>query len=233
MWIPHYGSNNNRYGNRWCLRCRTSTHNTRECFWDPNNRTRNYSNNQNNPGVIRIPANNNNNNNNSIATRNNNQNNGNNNGPNYNNNGNNNQNSGNNNQNSGNDRHMVMRETRPGVKEIYLQTEISKTELEMFIDGGASKNYISKEWVDKLNLTPKDDIKITTEFANNSVEESDKSVSVKVYIPLIKKERLVRFYVLNDCKRVLTLGLEFLCDNEIVVDYGKGELKLEGKIHHF
>lgn len=52
-------------------------------------------------------------------------------------------------------------------------------------------------------------------------------------MPPIKKERLVRFYVLNDCKQVLILGLELLCDNEVIVDYGKGELKLEGKIHQF
>lgn len=79
----------------------------------------NNENHQNNLGVIRIPAKNNNNrfsNNNAYS--------------NINNNGYSNQNNVNNNQNNGNDRNMVMRESRPVVKEIFIQTEINKTEVE-------------------------------------------------------------------------------------------------------
>lgn len=59
-WGFKHRASNIRYKNRWCSRCRTSAHNTRDCLHDQNNNKEarnNNGNQQNNPGVKRLPVN--------------------------------------------------------------------------------------------------------------------------------------------------------------------------------
>ena len=42
----------------------------------------------------------------------------------------------------------------------------------MLLNSGSTRNYLSADQVQKLNLTEKDDIEITTEFGNNSVKKA-------------------------------------------------------------
>jgi hypothetical protein len=103
-------------------------------------------------------------------------------------------------------------------KSINLETEIGDKKIDMLIDTGSSRNYISKDWVERLEMKTKDNILITTGFGNNEIEESRKSVLQEVYIPMIGKKRWVEFYVLDKCKGMITLSNEFLCENEVIID---------------
>lgn len=99
----------------------------------------------------------------------------------------------------------------------------------MLIYCGASRNFISMDWVRCLRLKTKEDIKITKEFKTNSVKTTNQTFGMSIYLPFIRKSRFVQFNVLNNNTNMLILDLKFLIANEIVADFGKCELELKVK----
>lgn len=134
------------------------------------------------------------------------------------------------------DKISVMIEPKTQIKEVIINGFLKNKKVEILIDSGASRNFISKKLVNEVNLIESENRTVKTMIANSEVVESNTTVDIQLTLEGINNRKFqLEPYVFKNCSFDLILGSKFLFNNGAIIDcqnqvphIEKGYVKIKG-----
>lgn len=103
---------------------------------------------------------------------------------------------------------------------IKLKAKIINKEITTILDTGATKCFISRKLIDKLELKPKDSTTLVVKSAFNEEMTIKTKINTEIsFLQIPRKEFKVELFIVTNLSSDIILGLDFIKENCIVIDY--------------
>ncbi|KAF9760600.1 Transposon Tf2-6 polyprotein, partial [Nosema granulosis] len=121
----------------------------------------------------------------------------------------------------------IMVEKKAKTLELRIKGKIKEEEVNIMIDTGASRNFIDKKLVEKINLNEFETEPLEILTANGGYVKLTKKTTLSLTICGLERKFTVDFYILDKCVEEVIIGNEFIFNNNAILDFNRNVLKIQ------